>query len=74
MDNASFHKGARTKELIEKTGCVLLYLPPYSPDFNPIENQWAVLKTSTELLNNEDMTIIKQLMLHSWFDINVNLL
>lgn len=44
MDNASFHKGARTKELIEKTGCVLLYLPPYSPDFNPIENQWASLK------------------------------
>ncbi|MDP1974917.1 MAG: transposase, partial [Alphaproteobacteria bacterium] len=45
MDNASFHKGAKTKELIEKAECKLLYLPPYSPDFNPIENQWAVLKT-----------------------------
>jgi transposase len=44
MDSASFHKGAKTKELIEKAGCILLYLPPYSPDFNPIENQWAVLK------------------------------
>ncbi|MBI2707333.1 MAG: transposase [Proteobacteria bacterium] len=44
MNNASFHKGARTRELIEKAGCTLLYLPPYSPDFNPIENQWAVLK------------------------------
>jgi transposase len=44
MDNASFHKGSKTKELIEKAGCKLLYLPPYSPDYNPIENQWAVLK------------------------------
>ena len=44
-DNASFYKGARTKELIEKAGCNLLYLPPYSPDFNPIENQWATLKS-----------------------------
>jgi len=45
LDNASFHKGARTKELVEKAGCHLLYLPPYSPDFNPIENQWATLKS-----------------------------
>ncbi len=44
MDNASFHKGAMTKELVEKAECNLLYLPPYSPDFNPIENQWASLK------------------------------
>lgn len=45
LDNASFHKSSRTRELIEKAGCTLLYLPPYSPDFNPIENQWASLKT-----------------------------
>jgi transposase len=45
MDNASFHKGVKTRELIENAGCTLLYLPPYSPDFNPIENQWAVLKS-----------------------------
>ena len=44
LDNASFHKGARTRELIEKSEYNLLYLPPYSPDLNPIENQWAVLK------------------------------
>lgn len=44
MDNASFHKSDETKELIEAAGCKLLYLPPYSPDFNPIENYWAITK------------------------------
>ena len=44
MDNASFHKSNKVKELIEKTGCKLLYLPAYSPDLNPIEHVWANLK------------------------------
>jgi isftu1 transposase len=44
MDNAAFHKTKRTKELIEAVGCKLLYLPPYSPDLNPIEKQWAKVK------------------------------
>ena len=37
MDNLSSHKGPRGRELIEAEGASLLYLPPYSPDFNPIE-------------------------------------
>jgi transposase len=37
MDNLSAHKGATVKELIEGVGCELLYLRPYSPDLNPIE-------------------------------------
>lgn len=44
MDNAAFHKSKKTRELIEKAGCKLLYLPPYSPDFNPIEKIWAIIK------------------------------
>jgi DDE superfamily endonuclease len=36
MDNLTVHEGERIKELIEERGCELLYLPPYSPDFNPI--------------------------------------
>ena len=43
-DNASFHKGGRIEELIQQAGCHLLYLPPYSPDLNPIEHQGFVLK------------------------------
>ncbi len=37
MDNLTAHKGSRVRELIEGRGCELLYLPPYSPDLNPIE-------------------------------------
>ncbi len=44
MDNAAFHKSKKTKELIEAAQCKLIYQPPYSPDLNPIEKQWAVLK------------------------------
>lgn len=44
LDNASFHKSLKTKELIESVGCRLLFLPPYSPDLNPIEKFWANMK------------------------------
>ena len=44
MDNLSSHKGPRVRMLIEAAGATLLYLPPYSPDFNPIENAFAKLK------------------------------
>ena len=44
MDNLSSHKGPRARVLIEAAGASLLFLPPYSPDFNPIENAFAKLK------------------------------
>lgn len=44
MDNASFHKSKKTKELIESVGCTVIFLPPYSPDLNPIEKFWANMK------------------------------
>jgi transposase len=44
MDNLSSHKVAGIREAIEKPGAVLLYLPPYSPDLNPIEQVFAKLK------------------------------
>jgi transposase len=45
MDNAAFHKTPSTQRLIEAAGCHLLYLPPYSPDFNPIEHCWHTIKS-----------------------------
>ena len=42
--NLSSHKGSWVRELIEGRGCELMYLPPYSPDLNPIEEAFAKLK------------------------------
>jgi len=44
MDNLTAHKGDKVKELIEEQGCELIYLPPYSPDFNPIEEAFSKIK------------------------------
>ena len=44
MDNLGSHKGAGVRAAIEAVGATLFYLPPYSPDFNPIENAFAKLK------------------------------
>ena len=44
MDNASFHKGSETEALIRDSGASLLFLPPYSPELNPIEKDFANIK------------------------------
>jgi transposase len=44
MDNASFHKGGNIHNIIRDAHCEILYLPPYSPDLNPIEHFWSGLK------------------------------
>jgi len=44
LDNLSTHKVAGVQPSIEATGARLEYLPPYSPDFNPIENMWSKVK------------------------------
>jgi transposase len=44
MDNLSAHKVQGIREKIESTGARLIYLPPYSPDFNPIEQAWSKIK------------------------------
>lgn len=45
LDNASFHKGNDMHREVENAGHILLYLPPYSPDLNPIEHKWAQAKS-----------------------------
>jgi len=44
MDNLSAHKHPAVRQLLAQAGAALLYLPPYSPDFNPIEQCWAKVK------------------------------
>lgn len=45
MDNLSVHKSKRVEQLIEGAGCELLFLPPYSPDMNPIEEAFSKMKS-----------------------------
>lgn len=51
MDNATFHKRADTIQAIQKAGHIALFLPPYSPDLNPIEHKWAQAKTLRKKMN-----------------------
>ena len=61
MDNAAFHKRTDTKQAIIEAGHSLEYLPPYSPDLNPIEHKWAQAKK------------IRRKTKHSIYDILANL-
>lgn len=54
MDNARFHHAQEITALVEKHGCRILYLPPYSPDFNPIEQAWAPLKNKIRKYLRQD--------------------
>ena len=44
LDNLGAHRGERVRELVEARGCSLLFLPPYSPDFSPIEEAFSKIK------------------------------
>lgn len=50
MDNLSSHKVAGIRSAIESAGCRLVYLPPYSPDYSPIENIWSKAKSVIRML------------------------
>ena len=83
MDNLSSHKVQGVQQRIEKCGAEVLYLPPYSPDLNPIEKAWSKLKQllrSTKARRNEmlDQAITEALLLISpdnakaWFRLCVD--
>ena len=58
LDNMSSHKVAGVKELISSVGARIEYLPPYSPDLNPIENMWSKVKS---YLRKESKSEIQEL-------------
>jgi len=61
MDNYVIHKSQKIKDLIERAKCKLIFLPPYSPDYSPIENFWAnlkhVIRNTTHLYKNFNLVI-----------------
>lgn len=52
MDNYCIHKTDETQQIIKKAGCKILFLPPYSPDLNPIEHFWALIKARIRKIKN----------------------
>ena len=60
MDNYSIHKNKKVRQLIERAGCYLTYLPIYSPDFNPIEMIFAKIKAFLKKLKPDSIQQLKQ--------------
>lgn len=60
MDNASFHKRSDIARAIQQAGCTLEYLPPYSPDLNPIEHKWAQAKALRRQYRCDVHTLFKK--------------
>jgi transposase len=58
LDNLAAHKVDGVRQIIESRGASLLYLPPYSPDFNPVEQAWSKLK---QLLRGVKARLLEQL-------------
>jgi transposase len=59
-DNLSAHKVAGVRERIEAAGATLLYLPPYSPDFNPIEQAWSQIKQHLRKTKARTLELLEQ--------------
>jgi transposase len=60
MDNLSAHKVPGVRERIEAAGAQLLYLPPYSPDFNPIEKAWSKIKQHLRKTRARSLELLEQ--------------
>ena len=82
LDNLSSHKVSGVEEAIRATGATLLYLPPYSPDLNPIEKAWAKIKqylrsTRARTKENLDQAITEAISLitadnaQAWFRLSI---
>lgn len=65
MDNLGAHKVDGVRDLIQATGARLLYLPPYSPDFNPIEKCWAQVKQHLRAAKARSLLTLEQAVTHA---------
>lgn len=62
MDNLSSHKGVRTPALVRAAGAAVVYLPPYSPDLNPIENAFSKVKQALRSLGHRSIESLWRVM------------
>jgi len=66
MDNATFHKRDDTQQAIVQAGHTLEYLPPYSPDLNPIEKKWAQVKAYRKKFRCDVTTLFEKYLQYSF--------
>ncbi|GHU16113.1 transposase [Alphaproteobacteria bacterium] len=62
LDNAKFHNKEKVRKIIEKAGCRVIFLPPYSPDLNPIEHFWDWLKNKIRDIIHQFKTLEDAMM------------
>ena len=72
MDNLSAHQVAGIRELIEAKGAKLIYLPPYSPDLNPIEKCWSKIKTYLRKAKARTREELQQALREALLSVTVN--
>ena len=72
MDNLGSHKVTGVAELIRSAGAELLYLPPYSPDFNPIEKMWSKLKAYFRKLKLRSIALLEAAIPEAFSTITVS--
>ena len=63
MDNASYHKSKELQDLFEKHNHKLVFLPPYSPDLNPIEKLWGTIKQQLRNYYDYSLSLYENLCL-----------
>ena len=72
MDNLSCHKVKGVKEAIEEAGASVLYLPPYSPDFNPIEMMWSKIKALLRNWKTDTLELLHSVIPDAFSSISVS--
>jgi len=72
MDNASIHEGEKVRQAIEEKGCQLLFLPPYSPDFSPIEEAFSKFKASLRRMGARTPQELQEAIIHALQEITQN--
>ncbi len=70
LDNVKFHKNELVKNKIEATGAEVIYLPPYSPEFSPIENMWSKIKATLRKLSARTVEEFHKAVSFAFKDIN----
>ena len=72
MDNLSCHKVKGVKEAIEEAGASVLYLPPYSPDFNPIEMMWSKIKALLRNWKTDTLELLHSVIPDAFSSVSVS--